>query len=96
MEPLLGPIDLWRAGAVESDAAGGRSGAPIISFDRGLVDWVIVGGESGPKRRPINPDWARDLRDQCKEAGVPYFFKQMDKIQPIPEDLMIREFPNER
>lgn len=43
--------------------------------DPGL-DWVIVGGESGPNARPMHPDWARSLRDQCVEAGVPFFFKQ--------------------
>ena len=59
-----------------------------------LINWVIVGGESGPRKRPFNPDWARSLRDQCKEAGVPYFMKQINKIDPIPDDLMIREFPN--
>lgn len=58
-------------------------------------NWVICGGESGHKRRPFNCDWARSLRDQCKAAGVHYFFKQIDKVQPIPADLMIREFPNE-
>jgi protein gp37 len=40
------------------------------------VDWVIVGGESGPKARPMHPDWARSLRDQCQAAGVAYYFKQ--------------------
>lgn len=40
------------------------------------IDWVIVGGESGPKARPMHPDWARSLRDQCNAAGVPFFFKQ--------------------
>jgi protein gp37 len=40
------------------------------------IDWVIVGGESGPNARPMHPDWARSLRDQCAEAGVAYFFKQ--------------------
>ena len=40
------------------------------------IDWVIVGGESGPKARPMHPQWARDLRDQCAEAGVPFLFKQ--------------------
>lgn len=40
------------------------------------IDWVIVGGESGPGARPMHPDWARSLRDQCQAAGVPYFFKQ--------------------
>jgi len=40
------------------------------------LDWVIVGGESGPRARPMHTDWARSIRDQCKKAGVPYFFKQ--------------------
>ena len=40
------------------------------------IDWVICGGESGPGARPMHPDWARSLRDQCKDAGVPFFFKQ--------------------
>lgn len=40
------------------------------------VDWVIVGGESGPGARPMHPDWARSLRDQCAAAGVSFFFKQ--------------------
>ena len=57
------------------------------------LDWVICGGETGANARPMNPDWARALRDQCKECGVPFFFKQMAKKQPIPDDLLIREFP---
>lgn len=40
------------------------------------IDWVIVGGESGPKARPMNPDWARSIRDQCRAAGVAFFHKQ--------------------
>lgn len=40
------------------------------------IDWVICGGESGPNARPMHPDWARSLRDQCVAAGVPFFFKQ--------------------
>lgn len=40
------------------------------------IDWVIVGGESGPHARPMHPDWARDVRDRCVAAGVPFFFKQ--------------------
>lgn len=45
------------------------------AMPRGL-DWVVVGGESGPGARPIHPDWARSIRDQCASAGVPFFFKQ--------------------
>jgi len=40
------------------------------------IDWVIAGGESGPNARPMHPDWARSLRNQCQAAGVPFFFKQ--------------------
>ena len=40
------------------------------------IDWVIVGGESGPKARPMSPAWVRAIRDQCKIVGVPFFFKQ--------------------
>jgi protein gp37 len=62
------------------------------------IDWVIAGGESGPGARPMHPDWARSLRDQCQSAGVPFFMKQMwgtskSRMPPIPDDLMIREFP---
>ncbi|MCK6685316.1 MAG: phage Gp37/Gp68 family protein [Thermoanaerobaculia bacterium] len=40
------------------------------------IDWVIVGGESGPKARPMQAEWATDIRDQCRRVGVPFFFKQ--------------------
>lgn len=56
-------------------------------------DWVIVGGESGPGYRPMDPDWARSIRDQCRKAGVPFFMKQMAGKKPIPKDLQIREWP---
>lgn len=61
-EPLLGPID-----DREADPA---------TWTLDLLDWVIAGGESGPGARPMHPDWARGLRDQCASAGVPFFFKQ--------------------
>ena len=54
---------------------------PSQSFLRRL-DWVIVGGESGPNARPMHPQWARDLRDQCQAAGVPFFFKQWGEWAP--------------
>lgn len=57
------------------------------------IDWVIQGGESGPGKRPFNTDWARDTRDVCADFNIPYFFKQVDKVQAIPEDLMVRQFP---
>jgi protein gp37 len=46
------------------------------------LDWVIAGGESGPKARPAHPDWFRDLRDQCQKAGVPFHFKQWGEWTP--------------
>ncbi|MBB4017331.1 protein gp37 [Chelatococcus caeni] len=62
------------------------------------IDWIIVGGESGPGARPMHPDWARSIRDQCAAAGTAFFMKQMwgaakSKMPPIPGDLMIREMP---
>ncbi|MBU2177690.1 MAG: phage Gp37/Gp68 family protein [Gammaproteobacteria bacterium] len=56
-------------------------------------DFVVVGGESGSHARPMNPDWARRIRDDCKAASVPFFMKQMSGKQPIPDDLNIREWP---
>ena len=65
------------------------------------IDWVIVGGESGPGARPMSPDWARSIRDQCAAAGVALFVKQMggsrDKrgeLFDLPDDLRIREVPH--
>jgi protein gp37 len=46
------------------------------------IDWVIVGGESGPRARPMDPDWVREVRDQCSDAGVAFFFKQWGGIRP--------------
>jgi len=48
-----------------------------------MLGWVIVGGESGAKARPMHPDWARSLRDQCAKAGVPFFFKQWGEWAPV-------------
>lgn len=58
-----------------------------------FINWLIVGGESGIGRRPMDLAWARSLRDQCEESGVPFFIKQIDKVQEIPDDLMVRQFP---
>lgn len=49
---------------------------PLPGIDFSGVDWVIVGGESGPGARPMEADWVRDIRDGCAESGVPFFFKQ--------------------
>lgn len=68
----------------------------FIDFSNGLldgIDWLIQGGESGARKRPFNTDWARHTRDVCNGSTTAYFFKQVDKIQEVPNDLMIRNFP---
>lgn len=74
-EPLLGPVKikkwLW-----EFDRGASSDIGAEIETPSGNIDWVIAGGESGPNARPANPDWYRSLRDQCKNAGVPFHFKQ--------------------
>ena len=57
------------------------------------LGWVICGGETGPGARPMELSWARDLRDQCKASGVPFFFKKVAGKRETPEDLNIREVP---
>ncbi len=53
---------------------------PLRGLDLREIDWVIVGGESGPKARPMDPAWVSDIRDQCRRADVPFFFKQWGGI----------------
>lgn len=55
---------------------------PIGALDLNGIDWVIVGGESGPRARPMDPGWVREVRDQCQEAGVAFFFKQWGGFRP--------------
>jgi protein gp37 len=71
-EPLLGPITL----------AGHWTGADPYRRDEPSISWLIVGGESGHGARPMHPDWARSLRDQCQEADVPFLFKQFGEWAP--------------
>lgn len=65
---------------------------PII-LDRNAPDWIICGGESGRFARDMPAQWARDLRDGSGRFKRAFFMKQMTKKAPIPDDLMIREFP---
>ena len=92
VEPMLGQVDLgaflWTCcgdmqpgndhGLLgqESDHCCGRPNT------RDALDWIICGGESGPNARPMHPDWARSLRDQCAAAGVPFHFKQWGEWEP--------------
>lgn len=76
-EPLLGAVDLSRwLGEI------GELGAWTGFGER--LDWVVVGGESGPGARPMQVQWARDLRDQCQAAGVAFHFKQWGAWGPRP------------
>ena len=58
------------------------------------IGWVIQGGESGNKKRPFNFEWAASMQGYCNINKVPYFFKQIDKIQEVPSHLMVRQFPD--
>jgi protein gp37 len=73
-EPLLGKLHI----AEELDEE-------LQCHPRPTIDWVISGGESGPKARLMHPNWARYLRDQCTTAGVPFFFKQWGDWLPGEE-----------
>jgi protein gp37 len=87
-EPLLGPVDLRRWTESESfdhsddcdnehcSLSGGPEDCVGIVTQYECINWVICGGESGPGARPMHPDWARSLRDQCQATGTPFFFKQ--------------------
>ena len=91
VEPMIGPVSLatidldgWSeihplAGDRDYEDEDGNPGAEWPS-----LDWVIVGGESGraPGIRPMHPDWARQVRDDCAAAGVPFFFKQWGEWAP--------------
>jgi protein gp37 len=72
----------WRIDCLREVAASVRflSIEPLLAsvgaLDLRRIDWVIVGGESGPHARPMEPEWVRDIRTQCLEARVPFFFKQ--------------------
>jgi protein gp37 len=79
---------LWRADKLRQVPAAIRfiSAEPLLGplDDLNLegIDWLIAGGESGPRHRPCNPEWVRSLRDRCVERGTAYFFKQWGGIHP--------------
>ncbi|MCB2200843.1 phage Gp37/Gp68 family protein [bacterium] len=86
-EPLIGPLDIPQDAVYryKSVVSGLRYTHPGAAGDHDVlpgIDWVIAGGESGPKARPSHPDWFRTLRDQCQAAGVSFFFKQWGRWVP--------------
>lgn len=95
-EPLLGPVDLTKV--VRGDWSGEREswnalhgawqvqdGDHYRCGETAKLDLVVVGGESGKGARPMHPDWARSLRDQCAAASVPFFFKQWGEYHPADQ-----------
>lgn len=123
-EPLVGPVNttpyLTRTGPCSTcggagslPVPGGGRQCPDCQYDHRLqqldgIDWVVAGGESGPGAARMELQWARDLRDQCRDAGAAFWFKQLGAVQArergcsdthgailseIPDDLRIQEFP---
>lgn len=97
-EPLLGAIDLTRAGSNWLKPSM-RPGQPAV-HDGNTVGWVVIGAESGPRARPADLAWFRSLVAQCDAAGVPVFVKQLvingkltKELSEFPTDLQRREFP---
>lgn len=99
LEPLLGAINLrdeWtgvyreaetvREWLGDSHSCHDRPGKGLRHHDGRKLNWVIVGGESGPKARPMHPDWVRAIKDQCQASDVPFFFKQWGAWLPIAEN----------
>lgn len=84
LEPLLGPIDLRLIGKWRDEPLSCLEEV-VGNVNRPALDWVIVGGESGPGARPMHPDWVRSIRDQCVDLRVPFFFKQWGHHKPICE-----------
>jgi protein gp37 len=87
-EPLLGPLNLFDCDDHTGKLTGVAAG----------IDWVIVGGESGPRHRPMNMDWLTDIVEQCRWAFVPVFVKQDSGQYPgkqgrIPDALYVQQFP---
>jgi protein gp37 len=95
-EPLLGLVSLqrWISPGCTCPAIGNPwfSHAPTCPIRTGItgsgaLDWVIVGGESGRGARPMHPVWARNLRDQCATAGIPFLFKQGGEWAPVADEV---------
>ncbi len=105
-EPLLGSLDFSNVKDERGyqsdryDALRGRYAVTCSKIPHEMsmgnvpkLDWVVCGGESGPNARPMHPDWARSLRDQCQSAGVPFFFKQWGEWYPISHQGLCSSIP---
>lgn len=102
LEPLLSPVDLfyWSQKTVLQpyQAMGSRFGEVLTKYrQKTMLDWVIVGGESGPHARPMHPAWVTAIRDQCLHRNIPFFFKQWGEWtvhDSSPIDAEIRPYGN--
>lgn len=106
IEPMLGEVDvspyLYCHGCGYSAKDKGiQLDHHLCKNPSALIDWIILGSESGSNRRPMNLEWAESVVDQCKAAGVPVFVKQLEingkvtgDIEQFPRELQVREFPN--
>jgi len=89
IEPLLGPVDLTKISLdtpvpTNINCLTGDE-FHFMEFRMRHIDWVITGGESGHGARPMHPDWVREIRDNCREYGTAFFFKQWGEWVPIEE-----------
>ena len=97
-EPLLSPVNIGMY--LSRTNMPGFNLLPEFRDPLPGLDWIICGAGSGPHARPMDLDWARSLRDQCKIAGVPFFMKQICKngrkipLHLWPADLLVREYPD--
>lgn len=100
IEPIIGPISLrWMAVWKRADGSRTCLKSESVKYGGGSTDhldglrklsWVIVGGESGPGSRYVSPQCIRSIRDECKEAGVPFMFKQWGEYGPVNGDNMAK------
>jgi len=102
VEPMLGPVNVKRwlrdpECTCYEIIGGHQQGCYYYNHSTfpPLLDWIICGAETGPGARPMNLDWARTIRDQCRFASVPFFFKSVGPKIEIPSDLLIREYPGD-
>jgi protein gp37 len=92
-EPLLGPINLHAHLCVNGRVDMPEQRFANICDGNGLLQWIIVGGESGRHARPFEIAWARSIRDQCRAAGVAVFIKQLGAVPIVDADTNPAEWP---
>lgn len=97
-EPALGPIDVEPFVKPPREWSEGWANNYPYQYPKHRLDWIIIGGESGPGAREFHPEWARSVIEQCAGTNTKIFMKQMGgankaRMPEIPDDLMIREYP---